>query len=61
MDSGTFTTNTSCQQIKGKFLPILCIKDPWTKPKRVGLREVGMDGAGESGGGKMETIVLEQQ
>ena len=34
-----------------------CIKDPWTMPKG-GMIEGGM---GESGGGEMETTVLEQQ
>ena len=39
-----------------------CIKDMWTKPKW-GRIEVGSgDGWGEgSGGGKMETTVLEKQ
>ena len=40
-----------------------CIKDPWTKPKGVGLRVGGGDGwgGGEHGGVKMETTVLKQQ
>ena len=40
-----------------------CIKEPWTKPKggRIEGGRVRVGGAGESGGGKMETIVLEQQ
>ena len=38
------------------------MKDPWTKPRGVGLRcEVGMGVMGGSGEGKMETTVLEQQ
>ena len=38
------------------------IKDTWTKPKGVGSRVEGGDGwARGTGGGKMETIVLEQQ
>ena len=38
-------------------------KGPWTKTKGlVGLRVGGgVDGVGESGGGKMETTALEQQ
>ena len=43
---------------KGKGHKGTGIKDPWTKPKGVRIR-VG-DGAGESGGGKMETTILEQ-
>ena len=44
---------------KGKGHQGTCIKDPWTKSKG-GLRvEVGV--VGESGGGKMQTTVLEQQ
>ena len=42
---------------KGKGHQETCIKDPWTKPKE-GRMEGGV---GESGGGKMETTVLEQQ
>ena len=39
-----------------------CIKDKWAKPKRVASRVGGGDGwGGGIGGGKMETIVLEQQ
>ena len=39
-----------------------CIKDPWRKPKGVGLMVGGKDGgAGRSGGGEMGTTVLEQQ
>ena len=34
------------------------IKDTWTKQRGLGLR-VGVDGAAESRGRKMETIVLE--
>ena len=38
------------------------IKDPWTKPKRVGSRVGGGEGwGGGSGKGKMETSVLERQ
>ena len=34
----------------------------WTQPKGVGLRgQVGMIGMGVSGGGKLETMVVEQQ
>ena len=47
---------------KGKGCQGTCIKDPWMKPKGVGLR-VGGGGVGrvrESGGKKMETTVLEQ-
>ena len=47
---------------KGKGHQGTCIKDPWMKQSREGLRagsEVGE--AGESGDGKMETTVLEQQ
>ena len=37
------------------------MKDPWTKPKGVGLRMGGWGGeVGESGSGKMEITVLEQ-
>ena len=44
---------------KGKSHQGTGIKDPWTKSKG-GLRvEVGV--VGESGGGKMQTTVLEQQ
>ena len=35
-----------------------CIKDPWTKPKGVGLR---VEGGDRWGGAEMETTVLEQQ
>ena len=40
-----------------------CIKDIWTKPNagRSEGRNGGMGGAGESGGRKVETTVLEQQ
>ena len=47
----------------GKGHQRTCIRDPWTKPKRVGSRMGGRDGwgGGRSGGWEMETIVLEQQ
>ena len=39
-----------------------CIKDTWTKPKGVGSRVgVGMAEVGGTGGGEMETTVLEKQ
>ena len=39
---------------KGNSCQGTCMKDPWTKPKRVGMRGGGGGGwAGESGGGKM--------
>ena len=39
-----------------------CIKDPRTKPKRVGLKVGGgVGGGGGSTGGKMKTTILEQQ
>ena len=38
------------------------MKDTWTKPKGVGSRVRGGDGWGRgSGGGEMETTVLEKQ
>ena len=38
------------------------MKDPWTKPKGVGWRVGGGgDWGGESGGGKMDTTILELQ
>ena len=39
------------------------MKDTWTKPKKRQDRgwEVGVGRAGESGGGKMETTVFEDQ
>ena len=46
----------------GKVHQGTCIKDPWTKPKGVGLRVGGRDERGRGhGGGEMETTVLEQQ
>ena len=45
---------------KGKGPKGTSTKDPGTKPKW-GRMEGGVGGAGESGGGKMETIVFEQQ
>ena len=37
-------------------------KDTWTKPRgRVEAREGGLAGVGGSSGGKMQTIVIEQQ
>ena len=42
---------------KGKGHQGTCIKDTWGKPKGVGSRV----GGGVSGGGIMETTVLEQQ
>ena len=40
-----------------------CVKDTWTKSKRGGIKGVrwGWLEWGESGEGKMETTVLEQQ
>ena len=43
---------------KGKGHQGTCVKHPWTKQRGLGLR-VGVDGAAESRGRKMETIVLE--
>ena len=40
---------------RGKCCQGKCMKDTWTKPKRVGSR------VGGHGGVKMETTVLEQQ
>ena len=48
---------------RGKSHQGTCIKDPWTKSKW-GLGrgwEAGMAGLGVSGGGEMETTILEQQ
>ena len=43
------------------FSPKTCIKDTWTKPKRVGSRVAGREGGwGGRGGVKMEATVLEQ-
>ena len=45
---------------KGKDYQGTYIKDPWAKPKVVGLRVGdGGGGGGESGGRKMETTVFE--
>ena len=48
---------------EGKGCQRTCIKDPWIKPKggRIegGRWEVRVGGAGEIGGGKMETTVFE--
>ena len=40
-----------------------CIKDTWTKPKRGSIKggRWGWLGWGGSGGGKMETTILEHQ
>ena len=46
---------------KGRSCQGTCIKDPWTKPKRKRIEGGRWGGAGESGSGKMETAVLEQQ
>ena len=48
---------------KGEGCSGACIKDTWTKPKRVGSRVGSGDGWGrrrDSGGEKMETTVLQQ-
>ena len=48
---------------KGEGFSGACIKDTWTKPKRVGSRVGIGDGWGRrrsSGGEKMETTVLQQ-
>ena len=47
---------------KGKGHQETCIKDPWTKPKRGRIEGGRWEWVGwESGDGKMETTVLEQQ
>ena len=47
---------------KGEGFSGTCIKDSWTKPMGLRSRVGGGDGwGGESGGGKMETTILEQQ
>ena len=51
------------QEKMGKGHQRTCIKDTWTKPKggRINGGRWGWLGWGVSGGGKVETTVLEQQ
>ena len=46
----------------GEGLSATCIKDTWTKPKGICSRVGGRDSrAGQRGGRKMQTTILEQQ
>ena len=49
--------------MSSRFIPVLTIKDTWTKPRgKVEAREGGGFGwGGGRGGEKMQTTVIEQQ